>query len=265
MLLQKVSVARFPLLATCFLALLCFASATLLYPNRTALFEAFNPNYTSDYQTYGHELLKLYEKVAALENSSNADIDLTCPLQMLSEAKYLISSSANMTLLKEILINLKQLLKQPVEDWPLDEQLDDGGWGVCYLQWWLRLDDTYDHIADLADAGKVPPKPVHFLDSVNNATALLEYFKSRIVSDLPRHGMDYIYEVNMASAALYRLISRDQPSNYNWYLPPHSVSCIGRRLVRIVSFHAPEQELYVESHTYQLLLPFHHPICSCFR
>lgn len=105
-------------------------SCTLTFPNLTAEFIAFDPSYLLELQrakVQTFALLKQYIDITA--NISGADT--SCPLQILTEIKFLLGSSANFTVIFDRVKTLQTLLSQPPSVWPPDLQVDINGNKYC--------------------------------------------------------------------------------------------------------------------------------------
>ena len=95
----------------------------------------------------------------------------TCGHQILFELESLLVSSADFKFIDKRLADLDASIGHPSSDKP-----DDGMWGACYHEWYLKLYATYDHLE--AQAGEDPPP--HPLPSFLGAR-----FDSRKTDGLP--------------------------------------------------------------------------------
>jgi hypothetical protein len=136
--------------------------------------------------------------------------------QMLEESHWLLNSTRDYARISSRLDAVQKAIDDPENLTAHDEQSDaDGSWGRWYTEWFLKLDASYDQIADLADRGELPKYPPRFLDRINSPQKLDEHLSALLTSD-PDQGIDRRRELNETIADLMRLILRGQPANYEY-------------------------------------------------
>jgi len=177
-------------------------------------FTFFDPNYLTKHEALAQRMTALKQQVFALELAGRP---MVCAHQLLAEASWRLSSTADWSRIEDQLSQLARLVAHPETDRTPDYQNPtDGSWGRCLSAWFFRLDTSYNHIADLAAAGEAPPYSPLFLDRVNDPTRLQEYLSGIALSDIAHEGIDHRRELNNALADLMRLILKDEPSTYHW-------------------------------------------------
>jgi hypothetical protein len=143
--------------------------------------------------------------------------NVACAHQLLTETKWLFSSTADFEQIDRNLHALEQVLKHPERNEITTKQdPSDGSWGGCYTQWFFRLDATYDQLSRDDVRDRKPQLPVRLLDRVNSPGKLRQYFDSVAVSDIAKNGVDNRRELNESMADLMRLILQDRPVGYSW-------------------------------------------------
>ncbi|MBI1777809.1 MAG: hypothetical protein HYR63_20910 [Proteobacteria bacterium] len=188
-----------------------FAAEPIDPLNRAVEFRRFDPGY-DQHRAEHDDRIRL--RVAKLAKRERDGVGAFCAHQILREIEWLASSSAHWLRIAERLVDLDIELAH-ARDFP-DMQDQDGAWGNCYTEWFLKLDATYDHIAELSRAGLSPPVPVRILDRVNSPRRLRQHIVELVTSDLARDGIERRRELNETLSALTRLILRDQPIGYEW-------------------------------------------------
>ncbi len=179
--------------------------------DRVAAFRRFDPLY--DLHRAEREE-RIRQKAAKLARRERDGDEALCAHQILREVEWLASASAHWGRIDERLVDLDIELAHK-RDLP-DRQDQDGAWGNCYSEWFLKLDATYDHVAELSRRGERPAAPVSMLDPLNSPRLLRQYITERLTSDLAKDGIDRRRELNETLSALIRLILRDQPLGYPW-------------------------------------------------
>ena len=154
------------------------------------------------------ELERLEQEVVAREQRVQ---DVSCSHQIVTELRWLTSSTADIGEIDSRLADLRASLAHPELEARARQQDADGSWGHCYNAWFFRLDASYDgHFSQ--DHGS----HIRLLDRINSPRKLTQYVNSVCVSDVSRDGEDHRREMNEALSTLIRLIVRNQPRAYRW-------------------------------------------------
>jgi hypothetical protein len=193
-------------------------------------FARFDPDYAARRDIFTRRMLGLKQALFGLEHAGEPMI---CAHQILSELRWRLTSTTDWKAIEAELDRLARLVGDRAADRTPDRQDPaDGSWGRCFTAWFFRLDGSYNHIAELADAGKSPRYPPRFLDRVNDPQRLQDYLLGVAVSDIAHEGIDHRRELNIGLADLMRLILRGWPASYRWEpaLRPKLMSLIFGRL-----------------------------------
>ncbi|MFZ0863265.1 MAG: hypothetical protein WCA27_06670 [Candidatus Sulfotelmatobacter sp.] len=170
-------------------------------------FVAFNPHYKDQREPRVGRTYALAKRMFDEEDKGGKT---TCGHQILFELESLLISSADFKLIDARLRDLETSIGHPSSD-KVDQ---DGLWGACYQQWYLKLYATYDHLE--AQAGDEPsPHPLPaFLARVSTPEKLTAYLDALSVSDVRYTGLDHEPEFNETVATLLQMIVRRKPENY---------------------------------------------------
>jgi|SRR5579872_222399 len=129
---------------------LAAASATGQTPQQFALdryassllekdFIAFDPHYKEEREARVAHTKELAKQMFAEEAKSAKN---TCGHQILFELESLLLSSADFKFIDARLHDLEASIGHSLSDKPDN----DGMWGSCYQEWYLKLYATYDHL-----------------------------------------------------------------------------------------------------------------------
>jgi hypothetical protein len=146
-----------------------------------------------------------------LDREEASGRDTACLRQALRELRWRLEYTADAHSIRATFNRLRTLGAAPPGFVPPSE---DGSFGVCTDVWFLKLDESVDHLLapDFDDRGK-PPR---FLDRINDPARLKDYLDNLLVSRLAEDGIDRRKELNFATADLLRLILWRRPPNYPW-------------------------------------------------
>jgi len=182
--------------------------------SRKQAFIAFNSSYIELYAQRVRRAQSLGARVFQLERQGQ---NVTCAHQILTETKWLFSSTADFHRIDERLDSLESVLNHPErEEVPTEQDPNDGSWGGCYTEWFFRLDASYDYLNRDETRDHKADVPFRLLDRVNSPQKLRQYFDNIFTSNIAKLGVDHRRELNESIADLMRLILRDRPLAYRW-------------------------------------------------
>ncbi|HUJ11659.1 MAG TPA: hypothetical protein VL171_16745 [Verrucomicrobiae bacterium] len=164
---------------------------------------------------YWFQVRRLDKQVLALEKTGQ---NTRCARQILNETEWLVDDTRNFKRIAEHLETLRTMLKDPASLNAPDEQSEtDGSWGRCYMEWFFKLDASFDEISALDDKHQVPKYRVRFLDRINSPEKLTAHLNNLLTSDLETDGVDRGRELNETIADLLRLVIHHEPENYPYH------------------------------------------------
>jgi protein-S-isoprenylcysteine O-methyltransferase Ste14 len=184
-------------------------------PEEAIDLSTYRPDYPKWRKTAKKRLEGIEKQLAAQEERKK---DTSCARQILRELRWQVTYTANSEAFERKFAQLEKIISgsAPSPD-ATKQSKEDGSWGICYEEWFLKLDISSDHINDLAAEKQVPQYHVKILDRINSPKLLVSYLDSILVSDIAKIGINHRKELNYAVSALMRLILRDRPSNYKFH------------------------------------------------
>ena len=169
-------------------------------------FERNDPNYIATKSNFAKKLGLVTTQLITLQNQ---DQNMACSDQLLIEARWLLQHTTDWGRLDAQLGKLTQSLRETNQHWANRQSPEDGAWGACYEEWFLKLDATIDPLGQLADQGEAPQYPLVFLERIGEPESLLAYLEGLLVSDIAATGMDQRDELGAVTAALSQLLFKD--------------------------------------------------------
>ena len=121
--------------------------------DRTAAFRRFAPDYDRHVALYRPAI---EDRAALLLERERRGAPSLCAQQILREAQWLVGATTAWERLVRRLAALDAALAG--EDVATEAQDEDGAWGRCYTEPFLKLDASYDNIAALSRQGLPPPR-----------------------------------------------------------------------------------------------------------
>jgi len=150
-------------------------------------FVAYDPDYRKKRTFYGARLLALAGKLAATQAAGN---QMACSNQIFLEAKWLYHYTADWQRLDRRLGQLSASLNDRDQTFGLAQSRDDGMWGVCYDEWFLKVGATFQAIEELYDEGRTPAYPIGNLERISSPRKLRRYIEELLISDIAKTGRD---------------------------------------------------------------------------
>ena len=113
------------------------------------------------------ELERLEQEVVAREQRVQ---DVSCSHQIVTELRWLTSSTADIGEIDSRLADLRASLAHPELEARARQQDADGSWGHCYNAWFFRLDASYDGHFSQDQGGS----HIRLLDRINSPRKLTQ-------------------------------------------------------------------------------------------
>lgn len=166
-------------------------------------FIAYDPNYRETRAYYTAQLEPLTAQVIALQRQAK---NMTCSDQMLIEARWLLEHTTDWKRLDAQLAKLANSLSNTDQAFAAQQSPKDGAWGLCYEEWFLKLDATIDALNQLAVRGAAPRYSLTFLQRIDDVGSLTAYLNSLLISDIAETGIDQRDELGAVTGVLSQLI-----------------------------------------------------------
>ena len=190
-------------------------------------FIAYDPDYLEHRRVYGERLHELASRLAENQATGNP---MECSNQIFLEAKWLYHYTAYWTRLDRQLERLAQSLNDTKQHFATKQSPQDGSWGLCHDEWFLKVEATYTALLDLYDKGERPAHPIALADQLKRPDRALAHFESLLVSDIAKTGIDRRSELGglntIAISNLFKPYLQDFLTNQVEGLPRHHYPAI---------------------------------------
>ena len=162
-------------------------------------FIRFDPNYLEHHERLGQRLDGLGQRLAGLQAAGN---EMECSNEIYLEAKWLYRYTAYWERLEKRLDDLAQSLNRPDQEFATRQSPETGLWGSCYERPFFKLESTALALIHLEALGEAPAFAVHLPPPFDTRAAAYEHFRSLLISDVARTGVDNRGELgNIATVA----------------------------------------------------------------
>jgi hypothetical protein len=148
-----------------------------------------------------------------LDTEETAGRDTSRMRQTLRELRWRLEYTGNVAAIGATFERLRAIAARPSPPEAAGPE-EDGSYGAGTNIWFLKLDASADHM--LADDFDDRGRPPLFLDRINDPLRLQDYLDGLLASRLAEDGIDRRKELNLATAALVRLILWRRPRSYPW-------------------------------------------------
>lgn len=149
-------------------------------------FARYDPNYAQTRQQAALRLDALHEALRARERRGRS---LPCSRQILIEARWAITNTAAWDRADRLLEHLAASLDERDQAFAANQSPTDGLWGVCYDEWFHRIDATTDALNARLAFGVPPTYPIQLNTSFGTPDALVAFLKSLLISDIATNGV----------------------------------------------------------------------------
>jgi hypothetical protein len=174
-------------------------------------FRRHDPDYDRKRQHYKHHFEALHERMLEVQAAGRS---VECTNQLLLEARWLMTSTTRWDDIERLAWLIEATLGAENQHVALTQSAYSGSWGVCYSEWFLKLDASLDALNKLSGEAAAPNFPLYFLDRIGTPeqmTALLDELR---VSDIARHGVDGRAEFGATTTFISRLVLKPQMLDY---------------------------------------------------
>ncbi|SDR39128.1 hypothetical protein SAMN05519103_02595 [Rhizobiales bacterium GAS113] len=139
-----------------------------------------------------------------LREKERAGADTSCARAALIELSWRVGSATEIDAAVACL-NYCRTLVASTAPAPVTQQDDEGSFGPCVTQWFLKLDRSTDQLLHPADWPRA--KPFDFLRKIDAPEVMEAYLERLVQSDLPQ-GRDNRKELNLTVSVISRLVLR---------------------------------------------------------
>lgn len=174
-------------------------------------FLSFDLNYQSEKLKRQHELDRLSAELFSAEEAGH---NVACSRQIFLETKWLVDHTADWSRADRRLQDLKNSLDNKDQAFATQQSSDDGSWGSCFEEWYMKVAATVGALERLAGQGQAPEHPVTLLDQIAEPDALSAYLYGLVVSDVASTGVNQRDELGSITASLATLLFKHDVAPY---------------------------------------------------
>ncbi|HSI14514.1 MAG TPA: hypothetical protein VK961_20860 [Chthoniobacter sp.] len=140
---------------------------------------------------------------------------MQCSAQILNETDWILDSTSDYARADKNLWLLDLSLAAVNQDFALQQLETDGSWGVCYDEWFKKLDPMINALNRFSEAN-VPPKYAYlaFLKQISKPELLMGYLDSILISDIATTGINFRDELNASTSLVAEVLYKERIRNY---------------------------------------------------
>jgi hypothetical protein len=153
-----------------------------------ALFLKYDPAYPEDFAAREHRFDALAERLFARTARGQ---DNRCSQQIFLEAKWLLGYTAWWPRLDARLDELEASFEVADQSFAAEPSPDDGFYGRCATELFIRFEDTLVNYFELAARGEVPTVEREPLEGMRDPKKMTSFFERHLISDIPETGEDH--------------------------------------------------------------------------
>jgi hypothetical protein len=140
---------------------------------------------------------------------------MQCSAQILNETDWILDSTSDFARADKNLWLLDLSLAAVDQEFALQQLETDGSWGVCYDEWFKKLDPMINALNRFSEAN-IPPKYAYlvFLKQISKPELLMGYLDSILISDIPTTGINFRDELNASTSLVAEVLYKEKIRNY---------------------------------------------------
>jgi hypothetical protein len=136
---------------------------------------------------------------------------MQCSAQILNETDWILDSTSDFARADKNLWLLDLSLGAVDQDFALQQLETDGSWGVCYDEWFKKLDPMISALNRFSEAN-IPPKYAYlaFLKQISKPELLMGYLDSILISDIAATGINFRDELNASTSLVAEVLYKER-------------------------------------------------------
>jgi len=134
---------------------------------------------------------------------------MSCSAQLCTEAKWLVGDTDDFNKLDNQLTQIDDSFKENNQPDPNAQDPKDGSFGLCYKEWFHKLDQMIVATTNMYDEGTTPEYPFTFMDFIGTPNKMLKVFTPLITSNIVKTGMNNRDAIGAATGAMSQLVYKD--------------------------------------------------------
>lgn len=175
-------------------------------------FERFQPDYRRLKQERLAKLRPLEEQLYALQAAGEP---MFCSAHMLNELRWLLQSTAEWSRIDKQIWLLRLSLQDKDQSFAMNQESHDGSWGVCYDEWFKKLDPMIQAINLMAGRDVGPQhSELDFLQPIDTPEELTAYLERVRLSDIAATGLNRRDELGAVTSVMAEIVFKQYVQDY---------------------------------------------------
>ena len=175
-------------------------------------FVRYEPDYRALKAKRMERLRGLEEQLFALQVAGEP---MFCSAHMLNETRWLLQSTAQWSRIDKQLWLLGVSLQDRDQDFAMNQESHDGSWGVCYDEWFKKLDPMIQAINGMAGKDIGPEhSELEFLQPIDTPPELIDYLDRVRLSDIAATGLNRRDELGAVTSVVAEIVFKQHVQDY---------------------------------------------------
>ena len=175
-------------------------------------FVLFDPDYRAHKAARLERLHGIEAKLFALQAQGEP---MFCSAHMLNETRWLLQSTTQWSRIDKQLWLLGASLQDKDQYFAMSQESHDGSWGVCYDEWFKKLDPMIQSINGMAGKDIGPEHTeLDFLQPIDTPQELIDYLDRVRVSDIAATGLNRRDELGAVTSVVAEIVFKQHVQDY---------------------------------------------------
>ena len=175
-------------------------------------FALFQPDYRALKATRIERLHGLEERLFELQAAGEP---MFCSAHMLNETRWLLQSTTQWSRIDKQLWLLGASLQDKDQYFAMNQESHDGSWGVCYDEWFKKLDPMIQAINGMAGKDIGPEhSELAFLQPIDTPPELIDYLDQVRLSDIAATGHNRRDELGAVTSVVAEIVFKERVQDY---------------------------------------------------
>ena len=171
-------------------------------------FALFEPDYRALKAKRMERLRGLEERLFELQAAGEP---MFCSAHMLNETRWLLQSTTQWSRIDKQLWLLGASLQDKDQYFAMNQESHDGSWGVCYDEWFKKLDPMIQAINGMAGKDIEPEHTeLEFLQPIDTPPELIDYLDQVRLSDIAATGHNRRDELGAVTSVVAEIVFKEQ-------------------------------------------------------
>jgi hypothetical protein len=177
-----------------------------------AQFVLFEPDYRELKAERMERLRRIEAKLLELQGEGEP---MFCSSHMLNETRWLLQSTAQWSRIDKELWLLGASLQDKNQDFAMNQESYDGSWGVCYDEWFKKLDPMIQVVNHMAGKDIGPQHTeFEFFQPIDTPEELIDYLNRVRVSDIAATGLNRRDELGAVASVVAEIVFKQHVWDY---------------------------------------------------